>query len=106
MDIWDGIVIGTASSLIAALLVYKFFNVGPVGGDTPSQLNAPNNPNFGQARPLVLYDLPPTPDGASPVVQVNPITEAAYNQQPVEYVNAFGPTVGQPAEGNHVLMPM
>ncbi len=106
MDVFDGIIVGAATAAIGTIIAYKFLNSEPVGGDTPSQPMIARDPNFQQPTHLVVYDLVPTPDGASPVVQVNPITEAAYNQHHVEYENAFGSAVNQPAEDSDVLMPM
>jgi hypothetical protein len=109
MDIWDGIIVGAASAAIGSIIAYKFLNKGPVGGDSPAQLNTAsqiqeyygNNPQFGRPMPLAVIDLAPTPSAAAPVVQVNPITEAAHNNGQViaaGFAPAFGTNGPTPAQ--------
>ena len=96
MDIWDGLIIGIGGTVIGGIVLYKVLNLGPIGGDTPNQALHPPNPQFGTPRPLAVIDLSPTPDGAAPVVQVNPITEAAHNVviwESIPFAPGFGPEV-------------
>lgn len=96
MDIWDGLIIGVAGSVIGGVILARVLNLAPVGGDTPSQPMWPENPQFGQPKPLAVVDLPPTPANAAPVQQTNPITEAAHNintWQTTPFAPGFGPDV-------------
>jgi len=98
MDMLDGIIVGAAAAAIGSIIAFKFINVKPEGGQQPNQPQVAVDPNFGTGRPLYVVDLQPTPSNAAPVAQVNPITEAAYNVQPVTFEHAFGPAVNQPNE--------
>jgi hypothetical protein len=98
MDMIDGIVVGAAAAAIGTIVAFKFLNSTPQGGAQPNQPVYPGNPEAGRPSPLYVEDLAPTPMSAAPVAQVNPITEAAYNVQPVVFEHAFGPGVNQPNE--------
>ena len=98
MDMVDGIIVGAAAAAIGSILAYKFINQTPQGGMQPNQPAIPTNANFGTGEPVYVVDLVPTPSNAAPVAQVNPITEAAWNQYPVEFEHAFGPGVNQSNE--------
>jgi hypothetical protein len=98
MDMIDGIIVGAAAAAIGSIIAYQYINRSPQGGAQPNQPNVAANPNAGRPTPLYVVDLEPTPSNAAPVAQVNPVTEAAYNQQPVVFEAAFGPGVNQPAE--------
>ena len=98
MDMLDGIIVGAAAAAIGTIVAMKYLNTRPQGGGEPIQpLNA-SNPNFGTPNPLTVYDIQPLPGFAAPVMQVSPITEAAYNVQPVDHVPAFGHLVNQPEQ--------
>jgi hypothetical protein len=100
MDMIDGIIVGAAAAAIGTILATKVLSAKPVGGGQPNQPNTSsyNATSGGQPAPLYVIDLAPTPLNSAPVAQVNPITEAAYNVQPVTFEHAFGPAVNQPAE--------
>jgi hypothetical protein len=98
MDMIDGIIVGAAAAAIGTIVAFKYLNPTPVGGAQPNQPMYAGNPQAGRPNPLYVVDLVPTPGNAAPVSQVNPITEAAYNVQPVTFEHAFGPGVNQPAE--------
>jgi hypothetical protein len=103
MDLIDGIIIGAAAAAIGTIVATKFLNSQPQGGGQPNQPAYQADPNSGMPAPLYVVDLVPTPGSAAPVQQTNPITEAAYNQYPVEFEHAFGTSVNQPA--NEVVLP-
>jgi hypothetical protein len=100
MDAVDGIIIGVATAVVATIITNKYFNSAPVGGPDPRQPAVPSYDATSGGKPAMLYvvDLNPTAVYAAPIAQVNPITEAAYNQHPVAFEEAFGPAVNQPAE--------
>ena len=98
MDMFDGIVVGAAAAAIGTIVAFKFLTPKPQGGAQPLQPLYPGNPQAGRPAPLYVEDLAPTPMNAAPVAQVNPITEAAYNVQPVTFEHAFGPSVNMPEE--------
>lgn len=97
MDMFDGIIVGAAAAAIGSVIAYKILNKAPVGGDTPGQAAVGGIPQFGRPQPLYVVDLVPTPSNAAPVQQTNPITEAAYNVQPVAFESAFGNTANTPS---------
>jgi hypothetical protein len=103
MDMMDGIIVGAAAAAVGTIVAFKFLNNNPQGGGQPNQPGYGASPNAGMPRARYVVDLDPTPDGASPVAQVNPITEAAYNVQPVTFEAGFGPGVNQAQES--VILP-
>jgi hypothetical protein len=109
MDMIDGIIVGAAAAAIGSIIAYKVLNKGPVGGDSPAHVNTASanldyygsNPQFGRPAPLAVIDLFPTPSDAAPVVQVNPITEAAHNIGQVvstPFASGFGTQAHTPAQ--------
>lgn len=85
MDALETFVIGAAAAAIGAVVAYKYINKTPVGGAVPVQGAALNVMHV----PFLPYD-------AAPVAQVEPITEAAYNQYPTGHHPAFGIDTNQP----------
>lgn len=92
MDALETFVIGAAAAAIGAVVAYKFINKTPVGGAIPKQGAA-----------LGVEHVQFLPYNAAPVMQVEPITEAAYNQYPTGYRPAFGIETNQPA--HEVILP-
>lgn len=98
MDMIDGIIVGAAAAAIGTILATKYLEGHasvPVGGARPNQNYAPGQPVFapqyGRPTGPVAVEYPDPLGPFSPPVQQNqPITEAAYNQQPVTYSPAFG----------------
>jgi hypothetical protein len=88
MDVLDGIIVGAAAAAIGTIIATKFMYQGgrPIGGDRPYLGYAPGNPTIG-AVPVAYPDT--LASDLPPVQQNQPITEAAYNQQPVAYEPAF-----------------
>jgi hypothetical protein len=103
MDMLDGIIVGAAAAAIGAIVAQKFLEQKSVGGASPVQPVYGAAANYGRPQPLYVLELAPTPMNAAPVAQTNPNQEAAVNQFPVEYVNAFGQVVNQPADGGTIL---
>jgi hypothetical protein len=96
-DIVDVVIIGAASSILATIVVNKFFTSSPQGGGQPKQQSQISY----TARHGKVYPWVPSysPSDAAPLAQNTPITEAAYNQQPTQYAPTLGPnenTSGQP----------
>lgn len=82
MDALETFVIGAAAAGVGAVLAFKYLNKTPAGGAIPK--NVAHVPFLGYEQ--------------APVAQVEPITEAAYNQYPTGHAPAFGPDTNQPAE--------
>jgi len=85
----DVVIIGAASTVLATIVVNKFFNSTLTGGGQPEQLAQPSY----TARGGVIAPYVPcrTPNNSAPLAQNTPITEAAYNQQPTRYSPTLGP---------------
>ena len=99
----DGIIVGAAAAAIGTIVAYHFIGQKTVGGGSPMQPAIATSNQFGNPKPLYAIDLAPTPYNAAPVAQVNPNQEAAFNQQPIDFVSAFGPHINQPSDGGLVL---
>ena len=100
MDLIDGIIVGAAAAAIGTIVAMKYLNPTPPGGSQPNQpmLASYNAMSSGAPGALYVTGYTPTPGSAAPLQQTIPITEAAYNQQPIVFEAAFGPSVNQPAE--------
>ena|SRR5271165_4098110 len=98
MDMIDGIIVGAAAAAIGTIVAMRFLNKQPEGGSRGNQPAIGGNANFGRPRPLYVAGGDPQDANAAPLKQNVPITEAAYNVQPVDFEHAFGPHVNQPAE--------
>lgn len=96
MDNFEAIVIGAAAAALGTIAAYTFINRHPIGGRSPRQPDAYSY--NARSQTLQVVDLQPTPSGASPVAQVNPNQEAAFNQYPTDYAPAFGNSENQPAQ--------
>src|SRR5271156_3208823 len=103
MDQWEGIIIGAAIAAVVTVVATAYIQKSPIGGGQPNQPAQPslNATSGGVPAELYVVDLDPTPSNAAPVAQVNPITEAAYNVQPVTFEHAFGPGVNTAPSGEH-----
>jgi hypothetical protein len=95
MDMIDGIIVGAAAAAIGTIVAFKFINAKTVGGQQPNQTAVSGNWEAGRPKALYVIDTDPTTGVASPLAQNNPITEAAYNVQPVAFEAGFGPGVNQ-----------
>lgn len=92
--LFNGLIIGAAAAAIGTIIAFQFLQRQSVGGASPAQpaMRSYNARDEG----LTVYDAPPLPDGVAPVQQTNPITEASYNLQSVDYEPAFN--TNYPAE--------
>lgn len=108
-DTWNILILGTASGILATIIASKFMNSGPTGRGAGNQPMLPSQgATSGGERTGVLYvmDLEPTDINSSPVAQVNPNTEASYNQQNHPYEPAFGSKVNQPGDLSEPVLPI
>lgn len=85
-DIVNGIIIGAAAAAIGTIVAFKFLQSKPQGGSQPNQ---PNTDSYNASNMGLRVENPVTDDGVAPLAQNFPVTEAAYNQQPVRYEPAF-----------------
>jgi hypothetical protein len=107
MDMIDGIIVGAAAAAIGSIVAYKFMGNPPEGGGLPQYSATPslNATSGGAPAALVVPVSPITPIAAAPVQNTIPITEAAFNQYPVTFEHAFGPSVNRPTtEENEPLL--
>lgn len=94
-DVFDAIIIATASTAIAAIVVAKFVNTGTEGGGQPKQSSQRSyTARAGQISPKTPKRLP---THSAPLAQNTPITEAAYNVQPTSYAPTLGPDQNTPS---------
>lgn len=109
MDTIDAIVVGAVAAAIGTIVATKYLDSHastPEGGGRPYQNFAPGQPlyapQYGRPTGPVAVEYPDLLDPFAPPIQQNqPITEAAYNQQMVDYTPAFGrhaPTSGSDIE--------
>lgn len=90
MDNFEVLVItGVASTVLATIIVNKWLNPAPTQQAQPNTVTAPSPSTRGGE--LWVQTPMKTSMDAAPIAQNNPITEAAYNQQPfIAYEPAFG----------------
>jgi hypothetical protein len=80
-----GFVIGALAAALGGIIAWRYISRHPVGGGQPLQnwTESPTN--------LITPQVPGRTDAlAAPVSQNTPITEAAYNQGPLDQFPAFG----------------
>jgi hypothetical protein len=103
-DVFDGIVIGAAAAAIGTIVAFKFLSRTPQGGEQPDQVFRAYPAAVG-GRPLRVVNPPFISDTEGGILsQDSAITEAAYNQYPVNYAPAFGQTVNR--FGEEAVLPV
>jgi hypothetical protein len=103
-DQWDGLIIGAGIAAIVTVVVSNWFEKTPWGGGTPNQTAVPS---YNAKGGVLLVEEPCTMDMyAAPLAQNTPITEAAYNAQPVPggYMPAFGNGTNAPQPNNEAVL--
>jgi hypothetical protein len=104
MDNIDGLIIGAAIAAVATVVVTNLFEKTPWGGGQPNQTAVPS---YNAKSGVLLVEEPCALDmQAAPLAQNTPVTEAAYNQQPIPggYMPAFGNGTNAPQPGNEAVL--